>query len=206
MSSPLSSTVLCVLVKCTYEHYCCCGFLEGGCFPLVWVSETVTTTLGFFTLMKRHTQSFTHISECVTELSAPSCRLICFCIRLLSEEASLLPLSANISPLFLLLSLSMLLLSFTHLIHFFISSTFHLFTHCRFFSLSTISTQILPVFFSLSFLCSDTVNLFFIKLFTLDICSCHCVWVCQSQWQTMTEVNLGVCDGHQSWDPLFFSV
>lgn len=133
MSSPLSSTVLCVLVKCTYEHYCCCGFLEGGCFPLVWVSETVTTTLGFFTLMKRHTQSFTHTSECVTELSAPSCRLICFCIRLLSEEASLLPLSANISPLFLLLSLSMLLLSFTHLIHFFISSTLHLFTHCRFF-------------------------------------------------------------------------
>lgn len=34
-SSSLFSSVLYVLAKCTYEHYCCCGFLEGGCFPLV---------------------------------------------------------------------------------------------------------------------------------------------------------------------------
>lgn len=160
----------------------------------------------FHTYEKTHTIFHTHIRVCdgaVCSLLSPHLFLHQAALRgglasaLVSKHQPALsaPLTLHAPPPPLFHS-SHPLLYFPH------SPSFHT---LLFFS-STISTQILPVPFSLSFLCSDTVNLFFINLFTLAVCSCHCVWECQSQWQTMTQVNLGVCDGHQSWDALFFSV
>lgn len=172
-------------------------------FSFRWVSETVTTTLGVFTLMKKHphnhTHTGTHASECVRELSAPSCRLICFCIRLLSEEASLLPLSANISSLFLLLSLSLLLpftsLSSPLLLYF---PALHLPTRrCLF---PPFSPHVLLDPFSSSSRCFNIVNLFFINLFALTVSPpvCVCVWGFQSRWQTKIRANVECVWGHQS--------
>lgn len=153
------------------------AFLKVDVFLWLSVRNSDTHSGGFHTYEKTHTQSHTythtHIRVCVTELSAPSCRLICFCIRLLSEEASLLPLSANISSLFLLLSLSLpLLFSFSSHFHFlvfhFFISLLSIFLYVGvYFPLSPPHILLAP--FSPSSRCSNTVHFFFINLFALTI-------------------------------------